>query len=312
MRAQPIMWRRGTLYPCVCAILGGVCWSLLGLIGGCSEWSWDVPVGEAETASTIPNDTPKPLSPVAVESSPSIVTEELSLSQEPIRLKISFHILRIWAKQGVFSQSNILWNYLDEEALTAEQSSHLRRNGLRVAKGRVELWPAIKELLDREMTATCSQEIVVAPPAPLEIEASLEPRDQVLFVVRPDHRLKGGDFVSSTNLLRVEYAMALDDWRSLELEVMPEIRLPLFRRPRELTASGWVYHPLEHPGAVLRELAFRMKIAPGEFLLIGPSNQAHSGYYAGSLLLCDETEEGLSESIYVITPRVERTEIRGG
>ena len=310
------MWRRERTNRFGHGIPIGLCCALLGLTGGCSEWSWDLSAGELAASAPAPAGTPVPTEAVvpaaSAESATDPLSEELRLPQEPIRLKISFHVLRIWAKQGVFSQSNMVWNYLDEEVLTAEQSSHLRRNGLRVARGQVATWPAIKEMLDREITATCAQEIIVAPPAPLEIEVSAEPRDQVLFIVRPDLRLKGGDFISSTNLLRIEYPIALDDWRSLELEVMPEIRLPLFRRPRTLTAEGWVYHPLEQPGAVLRELAFRMKIAPGEFLLIGPSRQAHTGHYAGSLLLCDETDEGRIESIYVITPRVERTGVRGG
>lgn len=318
MRAQRVTCRRENQSRFGRGIVTGLCCALLGLTGGCSEWSWDLLAREPETSASDPADAPTPartetaVPAAAVGSATGNSYEDLRLPQEPIRLKISFHIVRIWAKQGVFSQSNIVWNYLDEEVLTAEHSAHLQRNGLRVARGQVATWPAIKDLLDRETTATSSQEIIVAPPAPLEIEASVEPRDQVLFIVGPDRRLKGGDFISSTNLLRVEYAMALDDWQSLELEVMPEIRLPLFRRPRTLTPEGWVYHPLEQPGAILHELAFRMKIAPGEFLLVGPSRQAHTGHYAGSLLLCEETDEGRIESIYVITPRVERTGVRGG
>ncbi len=295
----------------------GLCCALPGFIIGCAEWSWNWP-GAPVSASSAPAENPPlartetGITSVNAESRPDLVGEGLRLPRESIRLKITFHILRIWAKQGVFSRSNLIWNYLDEEILSAELSSHLRRNGLRVAKGQVTIWPAIKDLLEEQSTGTCAQEIILAPPAPLEIEASAEPRDQVLFVVRPDLRLKGGDFVKSTNLWRVEYSMALDDWRSLELEVMPEIRLPLYRRPRKLTSEGWVYHPIEQPGAILRELAFRVKIAPGEFLMIGPSRQADAGHYAGSLLLYHETEEGRLESIYVLTPRVEQTGIPGG
>ncbi len=297
--------------------MAGLWCALFGLTGGCAEWSWRWP-GVFASPSSAPAENPppakvEPVEPVTeAQARPDLSSERLRLPREPIRLKISFHVLHIQARQGVFSRSNLVWNYLDEETLSADVSSHLRRNGLRVAKGAVTIWPAIKDLLEEHSTGTRAQEIIVAPPAPLEIETSVEPRDQVLFVVRPDRRLKGGDFVNSTNLLRVEYFMALDDWRSLELEVMPEIRLPLYRQPRKLTAEGWVYHPIEQPGVVLRELAFRVKMSPGEFLLIGPSQQSEAGHYAGSLLLRDETEDGWTESIYVITPRVERAEVRGG
>lgn len=320
MWAHPPIWLPDNAGRVVRGIgrMAGLWCALLGFSGGCADWSWRWP-GVTASPSSAPAEHPPPpvkaekIAPsVSAESRPNPVGEGLRLPKEPIRLKISFHVLRIWAKQGVFSQSNLVWNYLDEEALPAEVSSHLRRNGLRVAKGQVAIWPAIKDLLDEQSTGTSAQEIIVAPPAPLEIEASMQPRDQVLFVVRPDRRLKGGDFVSSTNLLRVEYFMALDDWRSLELEVMPEIRLPLYRQARKLTAEGWVYHPIEQPGIVLRELAFRVQMSPGEFLLIGPSRQAEAGHYAGSLLLRDETEDGWTESIYVITLRVEQTEARGG
>ena len=224
-----------------------------------------------------------------------------------IRLQITFSILRARVAKGFFSRSGKVWNHLDEEAIPADTAVILQRNGLRVARGKEDSWPAIKALLKEEHVETSRDRMAVTNGLPLMVELNGVPRDQILFLLRPEGPVAGASFPESTNVLRIEYDILLAKPSSLQVRVIPEIRLPR-RRPRpKLDESDSPQPPWEQATRVLHELAFEMEVGPDEFFVIGPSPTAELGHWAGSLLLCEETDGRWFESMYFITPRIFRT-----
>lgn len=228
-------------------------------------------------------------------------------SRPAVVLNVVVDILRARVAKGTFSESGKVWNHVDEEAIPAETAALLQRNGMRVARGREDSWPPIRALLEQEGgVETSSDRVSVNNGFPLMVELDSRPRDQVLFMFRPDGTLGGVSFPESTNVLRIEYDISLTRPNALVVKVMPEIRLP--RRPPRLRPGGPVPfgQPWEQPARVLRELAFEMEIGLDEFFVVGPAPTAEQEHLIGSLLLQEEIDGRPLESMYFITPRVRR------
>jgi hypothetical protein len=228
--------------------------------------------------------------------------------QQVVVLRVNFDILRTRVPKGAFSESGKIWNHLDEEAIPADVSTLLQRNGLRVARGKVDSWLPIQAILDQEKLETARTNMTLSNGLPLTIDLDQLKREQTLFLFRRDGSLAGVTCPMSGNRLRIEYEIPVTDASAVTVEVMPEIRQqPVLAQPR-MNESGLLDRSIEEPGRVLRELAFRMTVAAGEFFVIGPSRTTHQVYLAGSLLLCEQIEGRQYETMYFITPRVYRTD----
>jgi hypothetical protein len=231
---------------------------------------------------------------------------QLQKAEQPVILKIRFDIYQLKAKGEFFSQSGGVWKFLNEESIPATTAEILRLNGLRVAKGETSTWPAIKDLLEKEEVTTSSSTRTVNNALPLEIKMDSVPQDQTLFLYRRDKTLAGFPYRNCTNYLRIEFAIPLDDLDCVDVEVMPEIRLPQRRSKPKLTINGWVYPEPEKPRRIFRELSFNMRIEPKEFFVLGPSGRAKIDHLAGGLFLCSREQDQRMESMFVIMPQVIR------
>ncbi len=228
----------------------------------------------------------------------------LKKSNKPIVLKINFLIHRLEAEGEFFSEGSGVWKYLDEESIPAETARLLQLNGLRAAKGQTSTWASIRALLEANKVKTSTNSRTVNNALPLEIRIAPLAQEQTLFLYRQDRTLAGFPYRNSTSYLRVEFAIPLEEPDSVEVEVMPEIRLPRRQQKPKLTVNGWVYPEPEEPRRILRELAFEMRIKPEEFLVLGPSEQARNKHLAGGLFLCGEKQGRRVESMFVIMPQV--------
>lgn len=222
-----------------------------------------------------------------------------------VLMQVQFVIQKVRAPAGFFSRSGKIWNHLELEAIPAATAALLDLNGMRVARGRPDAWAPIEAMFQQqEDLYSSTSNMMMIGGVPLAIELDQAPRDQTLFLFRPDRTLAGVDIPGSTNFIRIEYGVPLEQPDNLMVEVMPEFRL------RETRPTPFVFGPAARPTRpqrILRELAFRMEIPPEHFFVIGPSLAAHNGNLAGSLLLCDRIEGRLYESMYFITPRLIRT-----
>jgi hypothetical protein len=135
-----------------------------------------------------------------------------------------------------------------------------------------------------------------------------KPRDQILFLYRRDGTLAGATWRASTNLIHIDYGIPPSRGDSVLLEIAPEMRM---ESPAAVAFQGieqWSPPPSVERSKVIRDLAFRSQLGPGEFLAIGPSSTVKElPYIMGCLLLCEEMDGQKYESMYFITPTVSRT-----
>jgi len=219
-------------------------------------------------------------------------------------LTVDFAVLRVRAAAGTFSQSEKIWNPIQDEMLPAQIRMMLRNNGLRIGVGKHSSWPQIKAALDAEKVETSTNRQTLQCGVPLTVEINTQPRDQTLFLIRSDGTMPGAFFPQSTNGLRIEYWIPPSAADTVMMELMPEIRLS-----RTTGQSNLAVSTLQNPGTMpptrpLRELAVRVPVGPDEFLVVGPSSVAQQNHLAGSLLLIEEIDGRRLESMCFITPKI--------
>ncbi len=286
------------------ALLVLVGWAGLSA-GGCTEedlqrWRW--PAHEPEQPAAVAGTAE---APATAPGAASVFPTPAGMNDRPLVIQsIDFQILRVRAVRGAFSESGKIWNPLDEEAFPATTRALLRKNGLRLGVGKVASWPQIKAILDAEEVELSSDQQAVRNGLPLTVEIDPQMRDQTLFLFRADGTMAGRTYASSRMVLRIEYFISLADADAVVIDVMPEVVLPFVRPRPALGTGGWVQEELHQPTRPLRELAARAQIAPESFLAIGPSGAAQQGHLAGSLLLCEEIDGQVFESMYFITPQI--------
>jgi hypothetical protein len=243
--------------------------------------------------------TPAPMPDRATPPRPAIVVTT-----------VTFDVLRVRVPQGLLSRSGKIWNHVDTSFLPDPTVNVLHRNGLRVARGEADAWPPIKAILETEANVeTAQSQLSVSNGFPLLLDVDPAPRDQLLFVYRRDGSMAGAPWPSSRNLLRIDYGISPTNSQALLFDVVPAIRpdSPAAYAPRG--AERWnLSSILADRTMTIRDLAFRVELAPEQFLAIGPSTATRDlPYVIGSLLLCEEKAGEKFESIYFITPTVTRS-----
>lgn len=220
--------------------------------------------------------------------------------------QIRFDVVRASVPMGEISGSGKIWNYVNEDIVQAEWAANLRRNGLRVGLGSSSAWPPIRANLEaiRNMRSTAMTPFIVKGGAPLTVEVDRTPRDQVLFIYRPDSgKPVGADFRNSVNAFRIEYAIPPTELDSVALRFVPEIRLRYPTTEQQFTLNGFQPAPSEGLRAIT-ELAFDAVVPPDHFILIGPSPAVKTELLAGRALLTVMIDGQPYESLFFITPKV--------
>jgi len=191
-----------------------------------------------------------------------------------VRLAVEFKLLRVELPAGAVSNSNKLWNHLDEEAVGSDTALLLQRNGFRVGLGQPGDWAAVEAILQASQPALSkSRTIRLHGAEPLSIKDGMAARDQTVFYYRSDGALAGQSISKSRNVLRVDHHLDPQDTNAVALRVTPEIRqrdlgLRMLRTPaglRKLPA---------YEGLSLDELSFGLRVAPGCFVLIAAGPRA--------------------------------------
>ncbi|MBN1490346.1 MAG: hypothetical protein JXA69_10540 [Phycisphaerae bacterium] len=225
-----------------------------------------------------------------------------------IAFEIRLEIVCTSVRLGEVSGSAKLWNHIDEEVLDADWAAHLRRNGLRVGLGALSSWAPIRAVLEASpgVRTREPQRLRVPGGAPLRVGVDRVPRNQSLFLYRPDGRLVGADFLQSVNAFSVDFAIPLTALDSVSLRVTPEVIQPNLPGGWDLTEPQIKPRPTE-AARRLGELTFEIVVPPEHFLLIGPSPEVTRELLIGHALLTEQIDGERFESVYFLTPEVTQT-----
>ena len=184
-------------------------------------------------------------------------------------------ILHVLIPREGLRDADKVWNYVREDAFNAETQIRFRENGLRVGVGHAQWWEPIKAVLD----AIEGHKVTMATPVhlpigyPLLLELDSEPQEQTLFYVGADGILTGNTWPESRNVLRVTYAPDAQASDHVILYAVPEV----YRQEK-----GWEWVRSEaglriDPSQSMEAFSvvgLAASLAPGEFLLIAPSENA--------------------------------------
>lgn len=283
---------------CGCALGIALC-----LYGGCAAGggTWLAP----RRVTTAPATTTQP----AITSVFPGMAAEIpgAPGPRPVMLRVRFDVLRACVPLGEVSKSGKIWNHVDEDIVPVDWAAHLRRNGIRVGRGTASSWAPIRAILDATRGTRCKSEGLITPPGggPLTLEITAQPRDQILFLYRPDGNMAGATFTRSTNAIRIEYGIPPTELDSVALTIMPEVHQRDIDSGWQMTPHGLTQNPTE-ASRVLRELAFQAVVPPEHFILIGPSPQIQRQLLVGRAMLAETIDGQEYESLYFITPQVFR------
>lgn len=264
---RPTRARRGAgrrLWPVALCAVAGAC--------GQPAVNSSVSVFSSSPAAGPPQAAPGPTAPSELAVAPGAGVPR---SARPARLDVVLRVLHVQIPHAHADQAAALWNHVREDVLDAARQVLLRQNGVRVGVGHGYGWDAVKATLDAVAGVTvASLEPVRLPEEyPLALELDSRPREQTIFYVAEDGVLTGATWPASRNVLRVSFALNLEDPERVRLTVVPEVRQRLegFRWLR--SATGITQVP-NYGGRTFAAAGFVVDLAPGEFVVLAPSERA--------------------------------------
>lgn len=221
---------------------------------------------------------------------------------------LAFDVLRVEMPIDEGMNSLKVWNHVDTLRVGPEATAQLGRNGLRVGAGATGSWSAIRAILDAGRAKTTRDQLVAQSGAPLLIELGTAAEGESIFAYRKDMRLQGKTFAGGSKILQLDYAFHPELGGATDLQVGFEIRRELGEMVWERQADGSIR---QSPGVERHsfdELKSALTLQQGEFLVIGPSEQAQNEYRVGSRFLMHGTGANRREAMYFITPQPFQTE----
>lgn len=228
---------------------------------------------------------------------------------EPTQIVYELSVIQILVPREGAESARKIWSFLREDALDAETQLRLRKNGVRVGVGRDKSWGPIKDVLEsiEGCETTFAKPIRMPIGFVLSLELDNEPREQTLFFLDRDGYLSGSTIPASRNVLRISYAPDPHDYRSVQLVVTPEV----YRR-RE--GWEWVRREAGLTGDSSRSkhaydaVGFVLTLAPGEFALAAPSENADIYGLLGGVFLTRTTEGRAFDSYIFLRPEAKQAE----
>jgi len=221
---------------------------------------------------------------------------------------LAFDVLRVEMPIDGEMNSLKVWNHVDPLRVGAETAAQLTRNGLHVAVGSKDNWSAIRAILDAGRARTARDQLLAQSGAPLLIELGTVAEGESYFAYDKDMRLEGKTFSGGSKILQLDYAFHPELGGATDLQVGFEVR-------RELGELVWDRQPdgsiRQIPGVerhVFDELKAALTLQEGEFLVIGPSEQAKNEYRVGSRFFLTGTGGDRRETLLFITPQPFQTE----
>lgn len=200
-----------------------------------------------------------------------------------------------------------VWDHLREDFVSSDQQLALRLNGIRAGIGHSQWWEPIRRAFDQVKGNIVNMPQPVRMPAgfPLSLELDKEAADQTLFFVGRDGLLSGDTWPASRNVLRVTIAADPRSPDRARMMVVPEVRheeqgMRLVQTP----AGMWQVPRMQ--ARDFEAAGFECVLAPGEFLLVGPSTGDLAYGLIGNAFLSRDVEGTRYDSYVILRPEQDR------
>ena len=192
-----------------------------------------------------------------------------------------------------------IWGLVDESSISDLQRRALTDNGMRVGVGSQEEWPALADALE-ELAGRKTEEVtsIVEPQDLFSIAVKTRQPERTAFLIHPDGTLSGLDLPAGEYLLTLLSVPSTDDDGAMTLSCQPKVRSS--RRYAQVTnGEGGPVIDSQHRLISVNLMTCQTMIEPGQFLLIGPSQQARRESSVGHHLFL-KTKAGLTIRTYFV------------
>ncbi|NOX59227.1 MAG: hypothetical protein GXP29_10265 [Planctomycetes bacterium] len=220
-------------------------------------------------------------------------------------VRMQFDVYRVELPIESGRQSLDLWKHLDESLGDPQLTALLARNGLRIGKGDRDAWPAMRVMIERAGGRMGTYRHVVDNGLSLLVGLDQTAGGESYFVHGRGGSLRGGTFQAGTKRFLIDYETREDDSGGVLLKITPEL-WESRTRTRYVESEGNVRTVEDHGGIVFEALAALVSLNAGEFVMIGSSAQADSGYLIGSYWLTSMLSMKQHETVLFIRPQLVR------
>jgi len=217
-------------------------------------------------------------------------------------VQLAFDVLRVELPIDGVRNSRKVWNHVDELRLEADLVARLARNGLRVGAASSGSWPAIRAILEAGGARTQKDQMLPQPGTPLTLELAPIQESESIFSYGRDNRLVGKTFPSGQKIIQLDYMYHSQLGGCTDVQLGFEVRNDRGEMTWE-RRDGAAYD--RH---VFEDLAALLTLKPGEFLVVGPSDQADNEYLIGSRFLIQTASGKKTETLLFVTPQPFQTQ----
>lgn len=283
--------------------VGFVLAAVIVCAGGCS-WFPRLELASHEQPAEV---TDSLVAPGTLEGETSAGENESAqiASSDSIALAVQFDVLRVDLPVERVRHSLKIWNHLDESLGDPVQTALLARNGFRIGVGERSVWSAIRTIFEENGARSTRATYTVQDGRELMIPLGDVNEGDTYFVHGRGGQLKGGAFDAGTKFLAVDCAPRADDPTILSMTVTPRTR-DHKGRMKYVEHGGQIMSVQDQEGLVFSELAAPVSLAPGQFLVIGGSAEAESGYLLGSWWLNTTLDAQAYEIVLCVSAKTVR------
>lgn len=217
-------------------------------------------------------------------------------------VQLAFDVLRVELPIDGLRNSRKVWNHVDELRLESDLVARLARNGLRVGAASSGSWSAIRAVLEAGGARTQKDQMLPQPGTPLTLELDSIRESESFFSYARDNRLVGKTFPSGRKIIQLDYLFHPQLGGCTDVQVGFEVRNDRGEMTWE-RRDGVIRQAPAYDRHVFEDLAALLTLKPGEFLVIGPGDQADNEYLIGSRFLIHSASGEKSETLYFVTPQ---------
>ncbi|MFQ5461668.1 MAG: hypothetical protein ACE5E5_03475 [Phycisphaerae bacterium] len=221
-------------------------------------------------------------------------------------VQLVFDVLRVELPEDAVRHSRKVWNHVDSLRLDAQVASRLARNGIRVGAGTPDAWPAIEAIFNAAGAAVSRSRLTADAGALMSVVLGTIEEPESFFFYDFDNRLVGKTFDRGEKTLNLENIILRELGGRVDLALSFEIRHDAGDFRWDKTREGITAVPTVERH-VFGTTRVSLALAPGEFVVVGPSDEAENEYLVGGRFFLGDSDGNPRETMLCIVPKVLRT-----
>ncbi len=220
-------------------------------------------------------------------------------------IQLVFDILRVELSADRVRHSRKVWNHVDSLRWDASVVSRLAKNGIRVGVGTADVWPAIEAIVDAVGAEVNRSRLTAEAGALMSVVLGTIEEPESFFFYELDNRLVGKTFERGEKILNLDDVILRELGGRVDLNLSFEIRYDPGDFRWDKTREG-IRAVMALDRHVFGTAGVSVALAPGEFVVVGPSDEAENEFLVGGRFFSSDSTGETRETILFLVPKVIR------